>query len=271
MKENMKWYYLDHDGQVAGPMSEADLRELRASGQLADDSLICCEGTEQWISYTDFSGLAATTPNSPKTFKFTCTNCNQHIQAGIADVGSTANCPACEHLLQVPEYRTQSQLKAQPAKRAYSKLMMVGGTVAAVLLIGLLFPLATSLAKNKNRSVRSEKEPAQHDTVITGSSEENHQPNTESPKQDYDRANRIAAARFKELWEVAASANQSSDPSTSAVNIIAAVNNVDWSACSPELREAAVQLADDDQNRTMSEFRQNLVPFLEICQRYVDF
>ena len=98
-------------------------------------------------------------------------------------------------------------------------------------------------------------------------------PGTDSSGRNYEPANRIAAQKFKNAWQIAIRANQSGRPDASAVNILAAVKNTDWSQCSPELRNAVMRLSSTDANgnMTMGEFKENLIPFMKICQRYIDF
>lgn len=52
----MNWYYLDETGQVAGPVAENSLVEMRSNGTLSNDSKICREGTENWITLEETLG-----------------------------------------------------------------------------------------------------------------------------------------------------------------------------------------------------------------------
>lgn len=44
----MNWYYLTEEKEVAGPVSEEDLRTMLESGSLSQASPVCWEGTEEW-------------------------------------------------------------------------------------------------------------------------------------------------------------------------------------------------------------------------------
>jgi uncharacterized RDD family membrane protein YckC len=46
----MNWYYVDA-GQQAGPVDDAQLESLRASGKIQRDTLIWCEGMTNWQAY----------------------------------------------------------------------------------------------------------------------------------------------------------------------------------------------------------------------------
>jgi TPR repeat protein len=49
----MNWYYLNEAGEVAGPVSDSTLAELRAINRLADNAQVCREGSEDWISLAE--------------------------------------------------------------------------------------------------------------------------------------------------------------------------------------------------------------------------
>ncbi len=55
----MTWYYLNESGEVAGPVSEQDLKKMTAAGTLTDASQICLEGNDAWISLTEGLGMDA--------------------------------------------------------------------------------------------------------------------------------------------------------------------------------------------------------------------
>src|SRR5215472_9522797 len=64
----MNWYYVDQ-GKQAGPVDDAQLEQLRGSGQIQDETLIWQEGMENWKPYRDVKGgggmPAASAPPAP--------------------------------------------------------------------------------------------------------------------------------------------------------------------------------------------------------------
>jgi len=59
---NMNWYYLNDAGEVAGPVSDSTLAELRSINRLADNAQVCREGSEDWISLAEALGTAMINP-----------------------------------------------------------------------------------------------------------------------------------------------------------------------------------------------------------------
>jgi uncharacterized RDD family membrane protein YckC len=57
----MNWYYVDQ-GKQAGPVDDAQLDQLRAAGQITDDTLIWREGMANWQAYREARGGAAPAP-----------------------------------------------------------------------------------------------------------------------------------------------------------------------------------------------------------------
>jgi RsiW-degrading membrane proteinase PrsW (M82 family) len=58
----MNWYYMNGN-KPSGPFSENALKELRACGMLADDTLVAKEGAQEWMSFIEaFKNPTATTP-----------------------------------------------------------------------------------------------------------------------------------------------------------------------------------------------------------------
>jgi hypothetical protein len=57
----MNWYYLNEAGEVVGPVSESTLAEMRSINLLAESTLVCREGTEDWISLAELLGIDTTT------------------------------------------------------------------------------------------------------------------------------------------------------------------------------------------------------------------
>ena len=57
----MNWYYVKQ-GQQAGPVDDAQLDQLRASGDIQDDTLIWHEGMPNWQAYRAVKGGSPTAP-----------------------------------------------------------------------------------------------------------------------------------------------------------------------------------------------------------------
>jgi uncharacterized RDD family membrane protein YckC len=60
----MNWYYHEQ-GQQAGPVDEAQLEQLRASGRIQDDTLVWREGMANWQPYREVKGVPAAAPAAP--------------------------------------------------------------------------------------------------------------------------------------------------------------------------------------------------------------
>lgn len=61
-------YYVDNLGEVQGPISPQELKELHRSGQVNAVTQVCEEGTENWLPYYQAAGAATDSPLSlPKT------------------------------------------------------------------------------------------------------------------------------------------------------------------------------------------------------------
>lgn len=61
----MNWYYLNDAGEVAGPVSDSTLAELRSINRLADDTQVCREGSEDWVSLAETLGTIIMIPGKP--------------------------------------------------------------------------------------------------------------------------------------------------------------------------------------------------------------
>ena len=60
----MNWYYMNGD-KPSGPFSENTLKELKACGMLADDTLVAKEGAAEWTSFIEAFKNQTTTPSAP--------------------------------------------------------------------------------------------------------------------------------------------------------------------------------------------------------------
>jgi|GEM_PF-1882239 len=91
----MSWYYLNESGEVVGPVSEQALKELNVAGSLTEASLVCREGTEDWIGLAEALGTRPSPSVGGESFKFNCPHCDQQIAAEPAQIGVSLQCPAC--------------------------------------------------------------------------------------------------------------------------------------------------------------------------------
>lgn len=98
----MNWYYLSESGEVVGPISEETLKELNDAGSLTEASLVCREGTEEWIGLAESLGTGPSPSVGGESFKFKCPHCDQLISAEPAQIGLSLQCPACGGEMVVP-------------------------------------------------------------------------------------------------------------------------------------------------------------------------
>ncbi len=57
----MKWYFLNEENEVAGPVSEDELEGMLRSGSLSPETQVCREGTEEWYTCGEATGLRIAT------------------------------------------------------------------------------------------------------------------------------------------------------------------------------------------------------------------
>jgi uncharacterized RDD family membrane protein YckC len=60
----MNWYYVER-GQQAGPVEDAQLEQMRATGQIQGDTLVWHEGMTSWQAYREVKGGAVPPPPPP--------------------------------------------------------------------------------------------------------------------------------------------------------------------------------------------------------------
>jgi predicted RNA-binding Zn-ribbon protein involved in translation (DUF1610 family) len=137
----MQWYYLNEAGEVFGPVLEETLLELRSTGQIQDETLVCREGTETWISLADsFGQNSQNAPVVDDSLKFSCPHCGQHIAAGHADAGASTQCPTCGGMIVVPGESVSSVSAIAPVRHRNRKLVAIAsiGGLAGLLILGSL-------------------------------------------------------------------------------------------------------------------------------------
>jgi len=93
-------------------------------------------------------------------------------------------------------------------------------------------------------------------------------PGTTSQNTTYDAVNRQAVAQYFDALDAAMRVNPSDDGQEAAANFLAALDNVNWSGCSPELRNAALSLARTKNGDSMTLLKSRLASFLKIANRY---
>jgi uncharacterized RDD family membrane protein YckC len=94
------WYYVE-DGQQRGPVAEADLNALRASGKITDDTLVWREGMATWLALRDALAAAApTAADAPPVIGatgVTCAECGRNFPADqVVRFGLTSVCADCK-------------------------------------------------------------------------------------------------------------------------------------------------------------------------------
>lgn len=87
----MKYYYLDSDKNVKGPVTEAELRILLASGQLNDETKAAAAGDNGWKSLSELLSKDADNCSTWNNSGCKCPYCEQTISGEIQD----GKCPHC--------------------------------------------------------------------------------------------------------------------------------------------------------------------------------
>jgi len=87
----MNWYYHHAERQI-GPVSEAELVELRRSGVVTADTLVWREGMPNWMPFLEAGplvNLAAAPPDAPPVAW------PRPVFRGLLQPSKTVNCPKC--------------------------------------------------------------------------------------------------------------------------------------------------------------------------------
>lgn len=93
----MKYFHLSPDRTPKGPYSAAELRALRASGAISDDTLAAAAGDADWRPYRELHLEARSSENSPEPPPMkprelgACPFCGKQIEALV----TPAECPHC--------------------------------------------------------------------------------------------------------------------------------------------------------------------------------
>jgi TPR repeat protein/DNA-directed RNA polymerase subunit RPC12/RpoP len=136
----MKWYYLSEENEVIGPVSETALSQLKACGEIKNETRICREGTEDWITSVEIPDPVMATADMPELFKFNCPHCSQHIEVEASHVGMEAQCPACGGTLLVPKFSASNYGEIKLIKHTRHKPLILSVLgLAGLLAIGIFF------------------------------------------------------------------------------------------------------------------------------------
>ena len=156
----MKWYYINDENEVIGPVSETALRQLKACGEIKNETRICREGTEDWITSGELPDPAMATANIPEPFKFNCPHCSQHIEAEASHVGMEAECPACRGKMVVPQISTSSSVKNKLIKHTRHKPIILSVLGLSGLLSIVWFIFSFGLSSHGDNGVPQDKQKA---------------------------------------------------------------------------------------------------------------
>jgi hypothetical protein len=96
----VNWYYVK-EGQQTGPISQGELAELFATGQITGETLIWREGLPQWQSYTSVLGSRASSeaipPLAAPPGMVRCAECGRMFaKEEIIDFNGKAICATCK-------------------------------------------------------------------------------------------------------------------------------------------------------------------------------
>jgi TPR repeat protein len=162
MKTNelMKWYYLSKNNEVIGPVSETALGELKACGIIKNDTRICREGTEDWITFAEVSTYTTAAPDIPGTVKFHCPHCSQHIVADASHAGMETQCPSCSGKLLVPKVLTSHPSIKKVTNYARHKVLILLVLGLAGLLAIVWFVFNVGLGSYGGKRVPQDKQKA---------------------------------------------------------------------------------------------------------------
>lgn len=90
----MNWYYLSGQDQV-GPIDEAELRRLAATGSIKNETLVWREGTEAWVSYGTTLSSSTSATGQPTA----CSQCNRpHTADDMVRIENHWVCAECKPL-----------------------------------------------------------------------------------------------------------------------------------------------------------------------------
>ncbi len=114
-------WYLSRDGQVFGPVADAQLAQSVAAGRVLPGDLLNVAGEPDWVVAAAVPGLLPRPKARPvaRTARVTCFACFGEVTIEYAPGAPNAPCPKCRALIETNEGAT-----AEPAanQAAFAKL-----------------------------------------------------------------------------------------------------------------------------------------------------
>jgi uncharacterized RDD family membrane protein YckC len=133
----MAWYY-HQNGENKGPVEADDLRGLRQSNAIADDTLVWQEGMPQWAAYntTAVATVPATVPVGAGYDMQTCVECGKSFpQSEMVAYEGRSICPSCKPLF----FQRLREGVVQPGVLHYARVLI---RFCAIFLDGILLDIA---------------------------------------------------------------------------------------------------------------------------------
>lgn len=216
-----------------GPLNIATIRELIAIGELSSESKVKPENTRAWIPLSDIDLEDSSTDPEVET-----------------DKGDSSD----------------SKVKKTGLLTAFKRhrLLWIGGA-SLIAVIGGVFIFTKLFQTESSHSIVAK---AQKTNPSGTPKPWFRTPEGSSPNLSYDSANREAVAKYFSALDIAIRVNPSADGQDAATNFLAALDNVNWSGCSPELRTAAQSLARTKNGDSMTLLKSRLAEFLKIVNQY---
>lgn len=87
----MKYYYLDSEKKVQGPVSETELRVMHESGRLSDETLAAAAGDSGWKPLSKLLNQISSTCSTWNNSDLKCPHCQQAVER----FGADGKCPHC--------------------------------------------------------------------------------------------------------------------------------------------------------------------------------
>lgn len=141
----MDWYY-EGNGEQQGPVPEAVLIDLYHQGKLTGDSRVWRQGMSDWDLMSE---------SFPSLDQVICSGCNEYVdESSIVPAGDLSVCPSCKDevlqrmregipLTQDSNFREirEKHLKHEASIRSIGLLYYLGGGVALLLTVGMIFAI----------------------------------------------------------------------------------------------------------------------------------
>lgn len=111
----MKWYILNENQEVSGPLSYFVLEEMRTCGAISEATLVCQEGGEDWVTLND--ALAVPPKEAKIVLGGLPSEGRAHLETGDLD---------------------NSEASVKKTKRTFRRVLIGGGVMVLLVLIGLV-------------------------------------------------------------------------------------------------------------------------------------